>query len=108
MDAKTLEKMTVVKLRDEAMKFDDIVGAHGMEKDELISVLKEKYGIHEDKSASELLIERKHALKKKIQQLKAEKAAALAANDQQKAALLRRRLRRQRRVLKKVATKASA
>ena len=40
MDAKTLSKMTVSKLRDEAMKFDDLVGVHGMEKPELIEILK--------------------------------------------------------------------
>jgi hypothetical protein len=106
MDAKTLEKMTVVKLREEAMKFDDMVGAHGMDKHELVQVLKVKFGIHEEKTASELLIERKHALKKKIAQLKAEKAALVGTNDKKHAALLRRRLRRQRRILKKVAGKA--
>jgi xylose isomerase len=108
MDAKTLEKMTVVKLREEAMKFDDIVGAHGMDKDELLVALKEKYGIHEDRTESELLIERKHAMKKKIAQLKAEKAAAIEAKDAEKTALIRRRLRRQRRNLKKVLVKAGA
>lgn len=108
MDAKTLEKMTVVKLRDEAMKFDDITGVHGMRKDELISVLKEKYGISEEKTANELLIERKHAIKKKIQQLKAEKAQALEEKNEKKTALVRRRLRRQRRILKKVLAKTAA
>jgi hypothetical protein len=108
MDAKTLEKMTVVKLREEAMKFDDIAGVHGMHKDELVSVLKEKFGIVEDKTASELLIEQKHAIKKKIQQLKVEKDQAIEAKDEKKTALVRRRLRRQRRLLKKVLTKAAA
>lgn len=108
MDAKTLEKMTVVKLRDEAMKFGDITGVHGMRKDELISVLKEKYGISEEKTANELLIERKHAIKKKIQQLKAEKAQALEEKNEKKTALVRRRLRRQRRILKKVLAKTAA
>ena len=108
MNAKTLEKMTVVKLREEAMKFDDISGVHGMHKDELISVLKEKFGIAEDKTASELLIEQKHALKKKIAQLKIEKAQAIEAKDEKKAALARRRLRRQRRILKKTLIKTAA
>lgn len=108
MDAKTLEKMTVVKLREEAMKFDDITGVHGMHKDELISALKEKFGIVEEKAASELLSERKHAIKKKIQQLKAEKAQAIEAKDEKKTTLVRRRLRQQRRLLKKVLIKATA
>ena len=108
MNAKTLEKMTVVKLRDEAMKFDDIAGVHGMDKHKLIDILKEKYGIANKKSAGELLVERKHALKKKIAQLKLEKAKALEAKDEKKTALVRRRLRRQRRILKKVLAKAAA
>jgi cell division protein FtsX len=108
MDAKTLEKMTVVKLREEAMKFDDISGVHGMHKAELISALKEKFGIVEDKTDSELLVEQKHAIKQKIQQLKAEKDQAIEAKDEKKTVLIRRRLRRQRRLLKKVLTKTAA
>ena len=107
MDAKTLQKMTVVKLREEALKFPEITGVHGMHKEELLPILKEKYGIAEDQTESEVLAERKHALKKKIRQLKAEKAQALEAKDAKKTALLRRRLRRQRRVLKKVVTQAN-
>ncbi len=40
MDAKTLEKMTVPKLREEARKFEDIVGVHGMNKEQLLVALK--------------------------------------------------------------------
>ena len=106
MDAKTLEKMTVPKLREEARKFEDITGIHGMNKAQLIAVLKEKYEIVEKKTESEVLTERKHALKKKIKQLKAEKEQALSDKDKEKLALLQRRLRRQRRVLRKVVKKA--
>jgi hypothetical protein len=108
MDAKTLEKMTVPKLREEARKFEDISGIHGMNKAQLLAALKQKYEIAEEKTESEVLIERKHALKKKIKQLKAEKQQALEAKekDEKKLALLRRRLRRQRRILRKVVEKA--
>ena len=108
MDAKTLQKMTIVKLREEALKFPDITGVHGMSKGQLLPILKEKYGIIDEQTESEVLAERKHALKKKIRQLKIEKAQALEEKDAKKAALLRRRLRRQRRVLKKVIVKANA
>lgn len=108
MDAKTLNKMTVVKLREEALKFGDIAGVHGMNKAQLLEALREKYGIVEEHSESELLSERKHAIKQKIKHLKAEKAQALAEKDTEKTALLQRRLRRQRRVLKKVNAKAEA
>ena len=108
MDAKTLNKMTVVKLREEALKFGDITGVHGMKKAQLLEVLKEKYGIVEEHDESEILSARKHAIKQKIKQLKKEKAQALADKDKEKTALLQRRLRRQRRVLKKVVAKAEA
>lgn len=100
MDAKTLEKMTVIKLREEAHKFPDIVGAHGMNKAHLLTLLKQKYGITEVKSHDEILTERKHALKKKILQLKAARAEE---KDPKKLALLQRRLRQQRHLLNKTA-----
>ncbi len=110
MDAKTLERMTVPKLREEARKFEDISGVHGMNKAQLLDILKQKYGITEEKPAGEVLVERKHALKKKIKQLKTEVEQALTdkEKDKKKLALLRRRLRRQRRILKKVVEQAQA
>ena len=102
MDAKTLSKMTVSKLRDEALKFEDLKGVHGMEKSDLLEILKEKYGIVEEHIESESLINRKHALKEKIRKLKVEKEQAIASKDFPKVALLRKRLHNQRRRLKKL------
>ncbi len=101
MDAKTLSKMTVTKLRVEAAKFDDLKGVHGMEKPELLKVLMEKYGIHEEHHEGQMLLDRKHAIKAKIKKLKAEKEKAVSAKDTPKAALLQKQLRRQRRLLRK-------
>ena len=108
MDVKTLEKMTVIKLREEASKFEDLVGVHGMNKAELLKILKQKYGLVEKKTESEILIERKHAIKEKIKKLKAEKKQMLANKDKKKAALLRKRLHNQRRILKKVVKQVNA
>ncbi len=102
MDAKTLEKMTVSKLREEALKFGDLVGVHGMDKPTLLRILKQKHGIVDHRTDNEILVERKHELKKKIRQLKAEKAQAIEANDQQKATLLQKRLRQKRHMLNKL------
>ena len=102
MDAKTLEKMTVSKLRDEALKFGDLAGVHGMDKPTLLRILKQKHGIVDHRTESEILIERKHELKKKIRQLKAEKAQAVEAKDKQKAALLQKRLHQKRHTLSKI------
>ena len=108
MDAKTLSKMTVSKLREEALKFDDLEGVHGMEKPQLIEILKEKYGIVEEHLESESLINKKHALKEKIRKLKVEKEQAIANKDFQKASLLRKRLHSQRRRLKKLVKQVNA
>ena len=108
MDAKTLSKMTVSKLRDEALKFDDLKGVHGMHKPELIEILKEKYGIVEEKTESEILIEQKHALKEKIRKLKVEKEQAIANQDSPKVAILRKRLHSHRRRLKKLVKQVNA
>ena len=108
MDARTLSKMTVSKLREEALKFGDLQGVHGMNKPELLKILKQKYGIVEEQTESEILIERKHVLKEKIRKLKAEKEQAIANKDKKKAALLRKRLHDQRRILRKVVKKVKA
>ncbi len=102
MDAKTLSKMAVSKLREEAMKFDDLTGIHGMEKPELINILKEKYGISEEHNEPEELEAKRFAVKAKIRRLKAEKAQAITDKEHDKAALLRKRLHQQRHLLKKI------
>jgi hypothetical protein len=108
MDLKTLKHMTVTKLREEALKFDDLTGVHGMNKEQLIEILQEKFGIVVEKTESEELIERKHAIKAKMRKLKAEKAQAVENKDKEKVELLRKRLHSQRRVLRKVVKKAKA
>ena len=102
MDAKRLSKMTVSKLREEAEKFEDLKGVHGMDKPLLLKVLKEKYGIIEEHHNSKSLVERKHALKEKIRQLKTEQKQALMAKELEKSALLRKRLHNHRRILRKI------
>ena len=108
MDVKTLEKMTVSKLREEALKFDDLVGVHGMDKPTLLRILKGKYGIVDHRTDNEILVEQKHALKEKIRQLKAEKAQALEAKDKKKVATLRKRLRQKRHALNKLIKQVKA
>ncbi len=44
---KKLEKMTIKELREVALQIPGIQGVHGMNKEELISLLKKVYGIEE-------------------------------------------------------------
>ena len=106
MEAKTLEHMTVPKLREEALKFGDIIGVHGMNKAQLIEILKQKHGIHEVRTENEVLAAKRHRLKKKIRLLKAEKIQALTDKNAEKGAVLRKRLRQQRHLLKKAVKQA--
>ncbi|PIE34131.1 hypothetical protein CSA56_08285 [candidate division KSB3 bacterium] len=108
MDAKTLSKMTVTKLRDEAAKFDDLKGVHGMDKPELLKVLFEKYDIHEEHHESQMLIDRKHALKAAIKKMKIDKEKAFSAGDKPKVALLQKELHRHRRLLRKTVKRIEA
>jgi len=99
---KPLEKMTVKDLREMAKEMPEIVGVHGMKKDELIVAIKKVKGIPDepvkkvDASVSEL--------KKKIRTLKAERHAALEAKDKKMATIYKRRISR----LKKKTRRASA
>ncbi len=45
---KKLEKMTIKELREIALQIPEITGVHGMNKEELISILKKIYGIKEE------------------------------------------------------------
>jgi hypothetical protein len=44
MDWKDLEKMTVLKLREEALKYPEILGVHGKNKEQLIDEIAKALG----------------------------------------------------------------
>lgn len=98
---KPLEKMTVKDLREMAKEIPEIVGVHGMKKDELITAIKAAKGIQDepvkkvDASVSEL--------KQKIRALKAERSAALEAKDKKMATIYKRRISRLKKKTRKVA-----
>lgn len=89
---KPLEKMTAIELRDVAKDIDGIAGVHGMNKQELISAIKESRGIVDNKAkkASGQVRE----IKKQIKTLKAKRQEALAAKDAKQATICRRKIAR--------------
>jgi hypothetical protein len=105
MDLKDLEKMTVVKLREEATRFEDVKGAIGMSKDQLIDLLCDKYGIQKKQALPKGIGRR--ALKARIRQMHAQRDEVLASGDQKRAHVHRRRLKSLRRRLRKVIEKAA-
>ncbi len=104
MDYHELEKMTVIRLREEAKKYPDVKGVAGMKKEELIHILVERLGIvvpEKDKKSARAPID-KMTLKTKITELQAAKAAARAEHNRKRANVLRRRIHSIRRRIRKM------
>lgn len=105
MDYQTLEKMTVIKLREEAKRFPDVKGVSGMKKEELISVLVEKLDIEipQKKTKAAAAPRNKAQMKEMILDLRAEKDAARAGGEsKKKVAILRKRIHTLRRQLRRM------
>lgn len=89
---KPLEKMTANELRELAKGIDGITGVHGMNKAELVAVVKESRGIADggpkkgDSSVRDI--------KRRIRELRSQREAALAGDDTRRAQILRRRIGR--------------
>jgi hypothetical protein len=98
---KPLEKMTVKELREMAKDIPQIVGVHGMKKEELIVEIKKAKGITDEplKKADASIAQ----LKQKIKALKIERRAALEAKDKKKATIFRRRISRLKKKTRRVA-----
>ncbi len=97
---KPLEKMTAKELRELAMTIPDIAGAHGMNKEEVLSAIKKARGIKEtpvkkgDRSMRQL--------KEKVKELRGKKVEVREKNDKKAINQLRVRISR----LKKKTRKA--
>ncbi len=98
---KPLEKMTAKELRELAMSMEEVTGASGMNKAELISAIRKARGIEEpvDRKKSGSIREMKH----KMKDLKAKRAAALKEEDEKMAAILRKRILRLKKKTRRVA-----
>jgi len=98
---KPLEKMTAKELREVAIEIPEVTGVHGMNKAELISVIKLAKGIEIEsgkKSDSKV-----REIKKKIKELKAKRGTFLESNDNKMAAIYKRRIIRLKKKTRKAA-----
>ena len=89
---KPLEKMTAKELREVGKEIPDIVGVHGMNKAELIRVIKEARGIVDDTDKGKDDAVSVRDIKTRMKQLRVKREAALDAEDTRMAAILRRRI----------------
>jgi predicted ATP-grasp superfamily ATP-dependent carboligase len=98
---KSLEKMTVKELKDVALQIPEIIGVHGMNKQDLIVEIKKARGIEVNpkKSASKSVKE----VKQKIKTLKQKRVAALETSDSKMAKIYRRRIARLKRKTRRAA-----
>jgi hypothetical protein len=86
---KPLEKMTAKELRELALTLEGIVGVHAMNKNELISAIKEVRGIVEEKSKKAVDV---RAIKAKIEELQGKKMQAKESGNTKLADAFRRRI----------------
>jgi len=101
--AKPLDKMTVPELKDVAMGIPGVTGVSAMKKEELLALIKEYWEIEDEgEKAKKPVADIKH-LKRKILDLREEKARAREANDRDKVDRLRRRINRLKKQTRKVA-----
>lgn len=88
---KPLHRMTVKELKEIALGIEGVVGVHSMNKNELLSIIKEHRGIEEEKKKKGRGV---REIKKKIRELKAQREQARLDGDEKMAAILRRRISR--------------
>jgi hypothetical protein len=97
---KPLEKMTIKELKELALQIKDISGVHGMNKAELIEVLKEDRGIVDEKKGKSV---DNRAVKVTITALKAQKAGLDEAGDKKKSDIIRKKISRLKKKTRKAA-----
>jgi len=103
MEKKDLQKLSVSKLREEALKYkDQIAGTiQAMKKEELVKALMDVLGIKEteeekpavEKKKKAKAVRSKETLKKEMMALKKEKDDILKSKDKAKIKILRRKLK---------------
>jgi hypothetical protein len=108
MDWKDLEKMTVLKLREEALKYPQIEGVHGKHKEQLMDEIAKALGIEKPHSHfADTVVHTKADLKHKIEELKIEREKLLVAHDHKKLHDVRREMHELKHTIRKLEAKAA-
>ena len=106
MDWKDLEKMTVLKLREEALKFPQIQGVHGKNKEQLMDEIATALRIEKPHTHfTETIVHTKSDLKTKIHALKTERDKRL--HDHKKLHEVRREMHELKHQIRKLEAKAA-
>lgn len=111
MELRDLQKMTVVKLREEGLKYGSIIGVHGMSKQELIAALAPIHGIDLEAQLQDARARRapsKGALKQEIHALKTQRDEALTEGDVAALSKARKDIKKRKRHLRRLAEQSKA
>jgi hypothetical protein len=99
---KPLDKMTATELRKYAMDLGEVSGVHGMNKEELLSAIKEVKGLKDEGKAPKTVNVR--ALKEQAQSARAKKLEAIAGSAPRKQVdILRKKANRLKKRTRKAA-----
>jgi uncharacterized membrane protein YjjP (DUF1212 family) len=108
MEWRDLEKMTVLKLREEALRFPHIEGVHGKNKEQLMDEIARALGIEKPHlQFTEKIVHTKADLKHKIHELKAERDKLLQEHDYKKLHDVRREMHELKHTIRKIEAKAA-
>ena len=108
MEWKDLERMTILKLREEALKFPQIEAVHGKNKEQLMDELARILNIEKPHTHfAEQVVHTKAELKHKIQELKIEREKLLQVHDHQKLHDVRRQVHELKHNIRKIEAKAA-
>jgi len=111
MELQELQRLTVVKLREEALQHEGITGVNGMNKDQLIEALAPVFGIDleaETRAIRERLAANKGTLKQEIHSLKDQRNDALADHDLEVVSQVRKDIKKRKRSLRRMGKAARA
>ncbi|MDO9567464.1 MAG: Rho termination factor N-terminal domain-containing protein [Candidatus Desulfaltia sp.] len=98
---KPIDKMTVKELREIAKEIPEIIGVHGMNKAELVVLIKKARGIEDTQGKKPDASVRD--IKLKIKKLKAEKEAFLIADNKEMVIISKRRISKLKKKTRKTA-----
>ena len=103
MEWKDLEKLTIVKLREEALKHPEIMGVRGKDKAQLMDELSTLLGIEKPHvHFAEKVVHTKEDLKHKIKTLKVQRDKLLEAHDHKGLHEVRRQIHKLKHQIKKI------
>ena len=111
MELRDLQRMTVVKLREEALKHGSITGVYAMDKGQLLRALAEVFGIDMEaaaRAAREQFAADKTTLKREIRALKGQRDTALASHDAEQVQGIRQGIKKRKRMLRRLAASQEA